>query len=346
MERQKIRTLARKLKDSCDGCSASKLRCDKQKPTCTRCATLNRPCRYSPARRGGRPRSESESQSLGQSEGQSQNQSLRLRSAAPGANSSNGVFAEPTRFHGRTNTAESCDNGWLSNTHTISHHRNCQPHTQDTGTWSSPGNKTMTTRLASDAAETDCTKVALSIVQQLEMSKGRRAPATAPTCTDSGGGLTATEACQRLLTILVCPCSEQVEVALLVASGCISLMDMVHGSAGLDDEGPVSNASSIGADGMPISHGLGSCQQDTPVWSRPQSPQSPRSFANDGQSQVGDLSKVAKLVFQFTEKYCQDTTEALGARWTHTAWVVGPVAAMLRCRLQTVTHGVARRLVF
>ncbi|GKT46334.1 uncharacterized protein ColSpa_06515 [Colletotrichum spaethianum] len=32
-------------------------------------------------------------------------------------------------------------------------------------------------------------------------------------------------ACQMLLTILVCPCSDQPAVALLVASGCLALMD-------------------------------------------------------------------------------------------------------------------------
>lgn len=44
-----------KLKDSCDLCSASKVRCNKQKPACGRCDKLGYPCFYSQARRGGRP---------------------------------------------------------------------------------------------------------------------------------------------------------------------------------------------------------------------------------------------------------------------------------------------------
>lgn len=192
-----------------------------------------------------------------------------------------------------------------------------------------------------DTAETDCTKVALAIVEQLEnMSKGRHS--AAPTCGCSV--LTATEACQRLLTILMCPCSERADVALLVVSGCISLMDMVHRSAGADpDRGSVSLDVSSSSDGASIiSHG--SCEPDLLLWSRPQSSSS-SSLARDGQSQVGDLSKIAKVILQFTDRYCQDTTKG-GACWEHTTWIVAPVAALLRCQLHSVTHGVARRMVF
>ncbi|PMD29844.1 hypothetical protein L207DRAFT_593158 [Hyaloscypha variabilis F] len=40
-----------KLKDSCDMCAASKVRCDKRKPLCGRCKKLGYPCFFSPARR-------------------------------------------------------------------------------------------------------------------------------------------------------------------------------------------------------------------------------------------------------------------------------------------------------
>ena len=46
---------SQKLKDSCDMCSASKVRCNKEKPICSRCNQLGYPCFYSPARRMGRP---------------------------------------------------------------------------------------------------------------------------------------------------------------------------------------------------------------------------------------------------------------------------------------------------
>ena len=46
---------ARKLKETCDSCSASKVKCDKQWPQCSRCENLGYPCFYSPAMRKGRP---------------------------------------------------------------------------------------------------------------------------------------------------------------------------------------------------------------------------------------------------------------------------------------------------
>ena len=45
----------RRLKDTCDVCSASKVKCKKQKPVCSRCAKLGLQCCYSPAKRKGRP---------------------------------------------------------------------------------------------------------------------------------------------------------------------------------------------------------------------------------------------------------------------------------------------------
>ncbi|KAH6613409.1 hypothetical protein F5144DRAFT_587572 [Chaetomium tenue] len=53
---------SRRLKDSCDMCSASKVRCDRQKPICGRCDKLAYPCFYSPARRVGRPQGRSSRQ--------------------------------------------------------------------------------------------------------------------------------------------------------------------------------------------------------------------------------------------------------------------------------------------
>ena len=44
-----------KLKGTCDVCSASKVKCKKQKPTCSRCAKFGYQCCYSPAKRKGRP---------------------------------------------------------------------------------------------------------------------------------------------------------------------------------------------------------------------------------------------------------------------------------------------------
>ena len=334
MEAYSAKKPAGKLKDSCDVCSAFKLRCDKQKPTCIRCANLDRPCTYSPARRAGRPHAvrresgQNQNQKRSKAQSESRSDSLQQCFGAPDSpdrpNPNESRVVDPTGISRRTDSVIGFDNGCFPDTHTLSLHADHQ----SADIPSSPCGF-LNTRLDSDATKTDCTRVALSIVDQLETSK--RWSSTASTY--GADGLTATEACQRLLTILVCPCSEQTEVALLVASACISLMEVVSG--------PVVATSSQG--GSPdltlVSHGL--FEQDLLRWPPPQS--SARSSSSDGQSQVGDLFKIAKVILQFTDRYCQDTKG--GPRWEHTSWVVAPVAALLRCRLQSVTQGATRRLV-
>nr|ANM86414.1 putative C6 transcription factor [Cladonia uncialis subsp. uncialis]AUW31248.1 putative C6 transcription factor [Cladonia uncialis subsp. uncialis] len=45
---------APKLRDSCDACSASKVKCDKEKPTCARCTKKDVRCEYCVTKRAGR----------------------------------------------------------------------------------------------------------------------------------------------------------------------------------------------------------------------------------------------------------------------------------------------------
>ena len=44
-----------KLRDSCNACAAGKVKCPKQKPTCSRCQTRGQKCEYEANRRMGRP---------------------------------------------------------------------------------------------------------------------------------------------------------------------------------------------------------------------------------------------------------------------------------------------------
>ena len=326
METSGVNKPAGKLKDCCDVCSAFKLRCDKQRPTCTRCANLNRPCTYSLARRAGRPHAvrpesgQNQSQKRSKAPSRSRSNSLQQCFGTPDSpnppNPNPSRVVDPRAIPGRTDSVIGFDNGCVPSPHTLS--LRADNPSAGTSTLSSPWG-------FPEATKTDCTRVALSIVEQLETSNGWSG--TASTC-----GLTATEACQRLLTILVCPCSEQAEVALLVASACISLMEVIDGSIG--------TSSSQNLPSLPLgSQGLS--EQDLLLLPRPQS--SARSPSGDGQSQVGDLFKIAKVILQFTNRYCQDTKD--GPRLEHAGWVVAPVAALLRCRLQSVTQEATRRLV-
>lgn len=44
-----------KLRSSCDGCASSKVRCEKQQPSCSRCQQLSQVCIYGRSRRRGKP---------------------------------------------------------------------------------------------------------------------------------------------------------------------------------------------------------------------------------------------------------------------------------------------------
>lgn len=339
MENYGAKKPAGKLKDSCDVCSAFKLRCDKQKPICTRCSNLNYRCTYSPARRAGR------SHAVRRESGQKQNQNQsQKRSKAPSRSSKDsfqqyfGVLdsdsldlinrnesrkVDPTGIPGHIDSLTGLDNDCFPSTHTLGLHAD----SQSVEVPSSPCGS-LNTRLDTDATKTDCTRVALSIVSQLETSKMWSGTAF----THGAGDLTATEACQRLLTILVCPCSEQAEVGLLVASACILLMDMVHGSVRPNSNQGLTSLALV-------SHGLS--EPDILPWPRP--PSSSHSSSSDGQGQLGDLFKIAKVILEFTDRYSQDTKG--GLRLEHTSWVVAPVAALLRSQLQSVTQGATKRLV-
>ncbi|KAL6812982.1 hypothetical protein GGI42DRAFT_313368 [Trichoderma sp. SZMC 28013] len=167
----------------------------------------------------------------------------------------------------------------------------------------------------------DCTRVAISILEQLDLARRR------PGLTNVNSA--TTDACQRLLTILVCPCSEKPGVALLVACGCISLMDTVHHChASQTTTMPDLSASTTSTP---------STEKDISNWPRP-------SSSHNSQGGVEQLAKIARLILQFTDRYAQEPKGGNG--WAQTTWLVAPIAALLRFRLQSVTHQAAKRLVF
>ncbi|KAI1195492.1 hypothetical protein F5X97DRAFT_335277 [Nemania serpens] len=276
-----------KLKDSCDPCSASKLRCDKQKPTCTRCAGLRQLCYYSPARRAGRPHRVR------------LDKSQVVESGARDATLSNSTQAEGNRYNGQQQRE--------------------QPQLAQISTFPPPD---------PDAREDDCTRIAISILKELNPPPTGRSP--------SPNNLSTTEACQRLLTILVCPCSEQPGVALLVASGCISLMDMVYDpndSHATQDPSSLNMWNNIPADPFTESSSM--------VW--PMSSSSKHTIPSETPRGVEDLAKIAKVISQFTDKYCREPKHGSGLPYTN--WLVTPILPLLRLRLQAVTRKAARRLV-
>ncbi|KAL7934395.1 hypothetical protein V8C35DRAFT_302478 [Trichoderma chlorosporum] len=289
-------TPIRKLKDSCDLCSASKLRCDKQKPTCARCAALNQPCSYSPARRAGRPhrvREKSQQQGLEMS-------AENLIKPMGDSDQSSDMSFDSATFLGMESERHDQRGGKRRQHESIegsSHHA-----------------------LFHDPKE-DCTRVAISVLEQLDTAR-RQSGLT-------NVGSATTDACQRLLTILVCPCSEQPGVALLVACGCISLMDTVH-------QCHISRNASFLELPTSTTH-TPATEKDMAGWPRP-------SSSHSSQGEMEQLAKIAKLILQFTDRYPQEPKDGTG--WAQTTWLVAPIATLLRFRLQSVTHQAAQRLVF
>ncbi|PHH66068.1 hypothetical protein CDD81_593 [Ophiocordyceps australis] len=287
MESYAARAPARKLKDSCDLCSASKLRCDKQKPTCARCAGLGQACSYSPARRAGRPH--------------------RVRRdkkhfTTPIVSSSGMSEGSRDSDHGSDASPDSYALGVAEANHQHSAAESPWPCLADSGTG-------------------DCTRTAISLIQQLSMARSLAAPRRAASSA-------TTDACQGLLKILICPCSEQPGVALLVASGCLSLIDTAQ------------HLLSCQASRDTPSSQVPSCAAASPKhdWARWQ------GLANSRQSGVAELANIAKVVMQFIARCCQEPE--MGSAWATTSWLVAPIAAMLRTRLQSVTDEAVTSLVY
>jgi len=272
---------AQKLKESCDLCSASKVRCDKQRPTCARCANLHQSCSYSPARRAGRPwRVRLDKRPQPSSAMPVAGRSVPTRSARDPDLGSDISFEDMPLLNMQARRLN--DNKQFLATAPLD-----------------PG---------------DCATTAVSILEQLDCGGG--SGKTGPTSSH----LPIADVCQRLLTIFICPCSEQPDVALLVACVCISLVDVVRRPNTADT--------------------MRSAEMNTFGWSV--SPR-PHSSSGNDQCRVDQLAKIAKVVLNFTEKYSQLNMD--GSARAHTAWVVAPIVALLRSRLQSATHEATGRLI-
>ncbi|CAG8933250.1 unnamed protein product [Penicillium salamii] len=186
-----------KLKDSCDKCSASKVRCTKEKPSCTRCDKLCYVCSYSPARRVGRPiANEAATQFV--------DESLKLYShsnlAEVGTNLSS-IGSHTTPQASLSQPESTLGMGQSQQT---------QPHTTNHGD-----------------IEPDCLIVALDLLVDLEISADqlRQASPIDPALVTTATQMITRALC-RLPDILTCSCFERVEVGMSVSALCMCVNDM------------------------------------------------------------------------------------------------------------------------
>ena len=299
-----------RLKESCDKCSASKVRCTKEKPFCTRCDKLGYTCFYSPARRAGRPyRSRKQLPERRDSE--------ELSHASARDITTTQFVDETARLYSRFNGA-SIPVGVASNISnsdsTPCNNKTAQPDPN--------------IAKDHDSSDPDCMLVALDIFSELEVpaEQVRRAsPMGASLLKTTAQTITA--GLHRLSTILICPCSERAEVGMLVSAICMSIIDM-HAIT-------ISNF----ANDQP-STGLPSQQKS---WESP-SVGSYRSPEHDAMviRAFTELSELARLVVQLTERYDKGSgflnRKDLGNGSELPTDVLRGMATFLRERLQQITN--------
>ncbi|KAH6884209.1 hypothetical protein B0T10DRAFT_551107 [Thelonectria olida] len=182
-----------KLKDSCDVCSSSKVRCTKEKPSCARCCKYGHRCYYSPARRIGRPH--------------------RAYSAASPA-----IPNTPPM----TETAETPGCSASSDILTINTGQS-EPTSAPSDAGSGNGTYDPTKRLDSEphADFSTCDSLILDILQDLISQQ------PSPSAS-SAHPIQPTASIKRLSRILICPCSQRLDAALLTAAACSAALDLVQ----------------------------------------------------------------------------------------------------------------------
>ncbi|KAJ5976892.1 hypothetical protein N7501_000234 [Penicillium viridicatum] len=257
-----------KLKDSCDKCSASKVRCRREKPFCSRCDKLGYTCFYSPARRAGRPYRSKKQVSEGRNSEESNRLSARNITTTQFVDESAKLYS---RFNGSATPANVTSNIPISKS-TPSNNKAAQ---EDPSTTKSH-----------DVSYPDCLLVVLETFSELEVSAEqlrRVLPVEASLLSTIAQTITA--AFHRLSTILICPCSQRAEVGMLVSAICMSIID-IHAMA-------ISN--------------LAKDQPPTGLLSQPTPLEIPGVGLNNATTMpvFTELSEQARLILQLTERYSE-----------------------------------------
>lgn len=394
-------------------CSASKVRCNKEKPICSRCYKLSYPCFYSPARRIGRPHPPRDKSSRGKSElgadlsePQPRN---RPRDESGGSvsnvSSDDGPTSQEYQARAKTiNNIQISENDFLSdavfdfrgpatsqmenfpqmNPYIVpeAHHPTRKHHVGDMalfnfddrvnranssevdGLFRQAISRSDTNTLipttstnssstssnfdhlfevlafgegsASNASEHDCVTVAISMLQDLNMTcmqrpSGPALPGEIEAPTLDALINTTSIAMKRVSTILVCPCSQKVDVGLLVAAVCATVLD-VYGFI-------LRNSSSSNTHRFSVDKPTyASMSSVNDVILDPDMMEIGTRPLQDGPSEeetimrvLEKLPQVANLVRQFSKRYSEDAEES-------SADFLPLLAGSLKSRLKSMTN--------
>ncbi|KAJ5609741.1 hypothetical protein N7528_010308 [Penicillium herquei] len=261
-----------RLKDSCDRCASSKVRCSKDKPSCARCAKLGFTCLYSPARRVGRPFRPNESSS--ETHTQDTEPPTKALKETRFIDEGNKLFS---RF---STTAAPVMTEYI--------------HGPDAGIRQSPHQIVFETQQAQQNkigqqmhTDSDCVLDIMDLLAELDVSAEqiRRIPSVDPVLLDLASQ-TITTALHRLSSILICSCSERTETGMLISALCISIIDVHSMTINKFKCSPPTRQD------IPAMHAWNNLGV---------------SYEAIGETaamqMIGELSKVANLVLQFTERY-------------------------------------------
>lgn len=195
---------------------------------------------------------------------------------------------------------------------------------------------------------TDCAGSAMAVQEQLEATNDRLR------LLPGGGGTTPEDldasdllgtACDRLATVLVCPCSAQVGTGLLVAAACISMLE-VYGAlllVGTDDSNGALPQQTWGApDYFSLSGISGASHQGRRASLAAGEQRVLRGRQGEAAMRIMEtLPGAASLILQFAKRYkASDSTATLRGSCAvapGSSELLYALASYLRVRLQTLT---------
>lgn len=354
-----------KLKDTCDMCSASKVRCDKKKPICSRCERLGYPCFFSPARRIGKRRcirSPSSGNKLEVSEKSPEPQTITVggkEDVPPKPNAVDDTLHFGFRHGTNGSSPRGADKPYssiLPGDNTSMPLRNTSHH----GNSSSSDMESMTLELGygqgmpAFASEFDCATVAMNILQCLSTTTSNKKPSTAAPHGETKAPTldslisTASMAIKRVSTILICPCSRNPDVGLLAAGVCAALLDtyeVILRNSSTTSSSPKTGIPSSRSSATSIDNGhaermdMDTGTTGTTGTTMAALPDEPSEKATIMRI-LEELPKVANLVTQFTRRYGQDA-ERYYSRDLPQA-LAASITSRLKAMIDEVTSWVAQ----
>lgn len=246
-----------KLRQTCDLCSEAKIKCDKRNPRCGRCERLSYECMYSPARRIGRPRPRSPRtqetrRAAGADSVHTDRDSANKDYAAQQAAARPAELPEAARHQDLNEALPDCfsddagagagasagpsvnvdANASISATADASNNSNArindvpQPSSIGDALFTSDTQPSMSMH---DPYEVDCATVAVATLKKLSSAGLEGGQSPSQNQINTARDVLADQiphACKQAARILVCPCSADMDTALLAASLAGAILDV------------------------------------------------------------------------------------------------------------------------